>query len=149
MIACAGLETIKTIAEVLTAAATLGAGFWAAWTYRQSVRLERAKWMKELYEKFYERPNLKEVRDALGSCEQTEIENLVKTEDSRFTDYLNFFEFLAYLAKSKQIQDDELDDLFQYYIERLTRNATVAAYIEDENKGFGNLANLLKRYRKA
>jgi hypothetical protein len=50
-----------------------------------------------LYENFYERNDLKEVREVLDcdTGDSPEINKLVDEESQRFTDYLNFFEFVA------------------------------------------------------
>ena len=56
--------------------------------------MQRAKWLTSLYEKFYERPDLKGVREALD-CEGGEspsVDKLVIEEPAEFTDYLNFFD---------------------------------------------------------
>jgi hypothetical protein len=77
---CTGLETVKTVAELVTALTALFAGIWAAWTYHKSVKLERAKWMKGLYEKFYEDDQLKKVRNQLDSDNQAAIKRLADDE---------------------------------------------------------------------
>ncbi|MDE3178059.1 MAG: hypothetical protein KGM47_00245 [Acidobacteriota bacterium] len=136
-------HTVKLIAEIVTAAASLIAGWWALLTYRQSVNLERAKWVKELYEKFYERNDLKDVRDLLDSDDQNKIAELVQTEPRNFTDYLNFFEFLAYLSRSKQIGKEEVSILFDYYLENLSGNKNVRDYISNSKKSFEQLRELL------
>jgi hypothetical protein len=56
-------KTAQGIIETVAALATVVVAWLAYWTYRQRVKLERAKWVKELYEKFYERSDLKGVRD--------------------------------------------------------------------------------------
>jgi hypothetical protein len=50
-----------------------------------------------LYENFYERNDLKEVREVLDcdTGDSPEINKLVDEESQRFTDYLNFFEFVG------------------------------------------------------
>jgi hypothetical protein len=106
--------------------------------------LERAKWIKDLYEKFYESIGLKMVRDAIDSANHTQIDSMVAQEDPAFTDYLNFFEFLGYLWESKQIRKEELLGLFDYYLRDLGKNKNIAAYIADPTKGFEKLQKLLE-----
>jgi len=67
--------------------------------YWRGKRLEAAKWAFQLYEKFYEEDTFKKIRSILDSdeSEQSAIDELVRNESSKFTDYLNFFDFIAYL----------------------------------------------------
>lgn len=133
------------ILEVIGGLGALGAGFWAVWTYHQSAKLERSKWMKELYEKFYEHDELKKIRDLLDGGDSDEISRLVRDEPSSFTDYLNFFEFLGYLHESGQIKLKEICGMFDYYLRNLREHPAVLSYINDPAKGFEKLRELLKR----
>jgi hypothetical protein len=134
---------IRNIAEVFMFCATGFAAVCALFTYRNSLKLERAKWLKEPYEKFYEREGLKKVRDILDSQDIQAVFKLVNEEEPSFTDYLNFFEFLGYLADTKQIKKNDILDLFQYYLRRLEENPPVVMYIKDPTKGFEKLHKLL------
>lgn len=137
-------QTVKGVIEIVTALGTLIAAWFAAITYCKSVKLERAKWMKELYEKFYERSDLKNVRDVLDGDDQVKISELVKKEGPDFTDYLNFFEFVAFLHQSKQISKQEVLGVFEYYLRNLKQHKDVADYIATRSKGFERLDKLLK-----
>jgi len=97
------LDVLKTFAALLA----LVTAFVAYRVYRFNSRLERAKWLNTLYEKFYEKNELKKVRDILDcdSSESPAVEELVRSESKEFTDYLNFFEFIAVLSKSKQLAE--------------------------------------------
>jgi hypothetical protein len=139
------VEVVKTIAEVFTAGGALVGGLWAAYTYHRSVKLERAKWMKELYDKFYENDRLKTIRDQLDGDLPGVISELVQKELSTFTDYLNFFEFLGYLEESGQIKMDEIGGLFDYYLSNLENNPDVKRYIKNPHNGFEKLCNLLAK----
>jgi len=51
-----------------------------------------------MYEKFYEEPKLKKIRQILDCEANSEtVAELVRDESWRLTDYLNFFELLAIL----------------------------------------------------
>src|SRR5271169_4089666 len=141
------VTAIKPILDALAVCATLIAASWGLDTYHRSVRLERAKWMKELYEKFYEDNRLKSIRDLLDGDDDEEITRLVQNGDPSFTDYLNFFEFLSFLHESKQIRKEEVQGLFDYYLRSLTRNAEVRRYIDDPSNGFEKLKRLLKQLK--
>ncbi|HEU5247281.1 MAG TPA: hypothetical protein VFU09_09350 [Candidatus Udaeobacter sp.] len=57
------LGSIKDVATIVGAVAAL----WAIYVYFTNSRLRRAEWLASLYEKFYERPDLKEIREILDS----------------------------------------------------------------------------------
>jgi hypothetical protein len=135
----------KQIVEVIGGLAALGTGFWAVWTYHQSAKLERSRWMKELYEKFYEHDELKKTRDLLDGGDSDEISRFVHDEPPAFTDYLNFFEFLGYLYESGQIKLEEIRGMFDYYLKNLREHPAVLNYINAPAKGFEKLRALLKQ----
>lgn len=126
---------------------------WLAWwSYRQKVKLDRAKWMKELYEKFYERSDLKVVRDLVDSNEEevtkrAELDKLIEEERPEFTDYLNFFEFLGYLEESKQARKEDVLGMFHYYLVSIKekKNEKIVKYIRNRTKGFEKLEKLLNK----
>ncbi|MGH9450466.1 MAG: hypothetical protein ACRD11_07970 [Terriglobia bacterium] len=137
------VDRVKLLVELATPVAAVIAAWVAVCAYYRSLKLERAKWLKELYEKFYERGDLKSVRELLDGGDQAKIVKLVGDECADFTDYLNFFEFVAYLWKSKQISLDEVMGLFDYYLRNLKQHKEVAKYVADHDKGFERLRELL------
>jgi hypothetical protein len=140
---------LRAVVEMIGAIVTLaGLGF-ALWTYHQTLMLQRAKWVKDLYDKFYERDELKRVGNLLDSDDDKQIRSMVAEEGPAFTDYLNFFEFLGYLSESNQIKEDEIRGLFDYYLRNLKQNEAVAAYIAGPTKGFEKLQKLLKLVEEA
>jgi hypothetical protein len=137
------------IAQVIVGFAALAGLLWGVWTYYQRGKVERSKWMKELWEKFYEHSELKKIRDLLDGGDPAEISDLVRKEPSSFTDYLNFFEFVGCLHKWGQISLGEVRDMFDYYLGNLKQNKPVAEYIADPQKGFEKLQSLLKKIEEA
>jgi hypothetical protein len=134
-------EILKNVATLLGAVAAI----WAIYVYFRNSRLRRAEWLGSLYEKFYERPDLKGVREVLD-CEggqSADIDKLVAEEPSEFSDYLNFFEFVAVLWKSGQLTQDEIEDLFHYYLDCLENSRAVRQYIS--KKGYEQLERLLRK----
>ena len=116
----------------------------AFFVYRNNSRRERARWVESLYSRFFEKSELKQVRDTLD-CESgdAKIIALVGEEGSAWTDYLNFFELVAYLHESKQVAREDVKALFEYYIGCLKRHRAVMDYIGDQSKGFKYLRKLL------
>lgn len=139
-------ESLKDLATLFGALATPAAILWAVFVYRKNSDLERAKWQASLYEKFYEKDNLKEIREILDCDDEIslEITNLIREESPKFTDYLNFFEFVAFLKKSKQLKMDEVDYLFGYYLDCLSRREDVREYIL--KRGYELLGQLLQEF---
>jgi hypothetical protein len=134
--------TAATISAVGTA---LAAGF-AAFVYRRNSALERAKWASSLYEKFYEATTFKQMRDRLDCLNDLDsVNEIVIREEAVFTDYLNFFEFIAFLNTSKQLTNSEIEALFGYYLDCLNRHDRVKQYILNPQNGYEGLADLLSK----
>jgi hypothetical protein len=98
----------------LMAAVSVAVGAAAYW---RNSRLERARWLSSLYSKFYEALDLKMIRETLdcSSPNSPAVQKLVQDEDARFTDYLNFFEFMAYLKACGQLSAKDVGAMFDYY----------------------------------
>lgn len=110
--------------------------------YKRSKKVERSKWMLQLYEKFYEEHRFKRMRDILD-CDEDEgaaVEQVVKGEEAEFTDYLNFFEFIGYLRNRGQLDDKDIDALFGYYLDCLNARTPVRTYVHDASRGFEYLS---------
>jgi hypothetical protein len=112
--------------------------------YRNNSKRERARWAEGLYARFYERPELKKVRDQLDCVSgDAGVASLVSEESSALTDYLNFFEFVAYLKSSKQLSESDVQALFGYYLDCLRRHKDVVGYIRNKEKGFEYLSKIM------
>jgi hypothetical protein len=127
--------------------ATAGA-FVAVLTYYRNSMVERARWLSSLYSKFYEAPDLKRIRKALDENVPNSpvIQELVGEEDSDFTDYLNFFEFMAYLEARRQLKKRDVAALFDYYLRVLSKHEDVREYVSNDRNGYGYLKKLLPRF---
>jgi hypothetical protein len=136
-------------------------GLWARRNYRRQVNLEQMRWLQQLYDSFYNSDRYKEVRQVIDFDELGQTMELLRRGDAdphqlslperakldQFTDYLNFFEWLAYLEKEKQLTFPQLDTMFGYYLARLSqvdKNRQLRQYIRD--KGYEQLHRLLDRY---
>ena len=67
-------------------------------------------------------------------------------EPSEFTDYLNFFEFVAVLEKSGQLKSNEIEDLFHYYLDCLEKSPKIREYLAA--KGYEHLGEFLRARTK-
>jgi hypothetical protein len=120
------------------------AAFWAVLVYRSNSRRERARWAENLYSRFYEKEELKLVRDMLDCGPgDKQVAELVRSESAAWTDYLNFFEFVAYLQSSKQLSKQDVEALFRYYLDCLKKHPDAESYIRDKEKGYEYLQRIL------
>jgi hypothetical protein len=125
--------------------------------YRSRVLAEKSKWLLQLYEKLFENPQYKDVRRKLDYGDTEEIKALIaldaagldfaqdqQTKFDAFTDYLNFFEFIARLKVIGQLAHDDVNATFDYYLRLLSRqqNPEIRQYLKKE--GFENLDKLLQ-----
>lgn len=86
------LDCVKAIIQLVTSVGGIVAAFWALWVYHSNSRRERARWAEALYTRFYEKAELKAVRETLD-CKPPDaaVADLVTKEPAELTDYLNFF----------------------------------------------------------
>jgi hypothetical protein len=137
------LDAVRT-AQMVSYLAGAVAALTAVWVYKSNSRRERARWADSLYSRFYEREELKRIRDLLDcSAGEPQVSQLVTTEPSAWTDYLNFFELVAYLQSSKQLHKEDVDALFSYYLGCLKKHAEVVGYIRNKEKGYEYLRRTL------
>ena len=140
------LGNAKTAAETFTGLAGGIAAFAAAWTYWSNSKRERAKWAVQLYDKFYESDRYKKMRDELDCApDEDAVQEHVRLESAAFTDYLNFFELVTFLAETTQISKKDVLRLFQYYLHCLKRHRAVMNYLNDKDKGFEQLRGFLNK----
>ncbi len=139
--------------------AAIVGGILALGDYRHREVAEKAKWSLGLYEKLFEVPTYKEVRRKFDYDDLDEIKELISrdkegikfTEDQQikfdqFTDYLNFFEFIAHLRALGQLTSKDIEAIFDYYLKLMTkgRNPEIREYLK--RTGFENLDQLLSEY---
>jgi len=138
-------QIVYYVAGTIGVLGTLLAAFLALCVYHRNSELERARWASSLYEKFYEKKDLKTVRDKLDGddADSDAVRKLVSDAESDFTDYLNFFEFIAFLKKSKQLYAAQVEDLFGFYLGCLEKHSVVMGYVLELENGYEGVASLL------
>lgn len=143
--------------------AALYAGVQAVREYRARARLERGRWMTELFHKFYEgKGGYRLIRQKIDYDDLQDVFALIRKDVSgdtfsqeekdlfdQFTDYLNFFEYVAYLVGEEQLKaSSDVGTMFQYYLTRMARikeSNRLSEYIKDN--GFERLQKLLLQYK--
>ncbi len=125
------LDYLKKWAEIIAALGTAIAAIGAFLIYRSNSRLERSRWASNLFEMFFVKGEFKEIRDLIDCpADSEQINKLVIEEKPEFTDYLNFFEFVAFLKESKQLRDSEVEALFGYYLNCFRQHDRLQTYIK-------------------
>jgi hypothetical protein len=85
------------------------------------------------------------MRDKLDNTQdEAEVEALVREETSDFTDYLNFFELVTFLARTKQLSESDVLSLFHYYLRCLKHWKPVMKYLNNQKNGFEQSSGFLK-----
>lgn len=129
--------------------------------YAYHTQLERLKWLQQLFESFYSSDRYKAMRQQIDFDDMKDLVSLLQRSESEpaelrreeriqvdlFTDYLNFFEWIAFLEGKEQLTFDDVDAMFNYYLKRLLQidgDQQLRRYIRDN--GFEKLHRLLNRY---
>jgi hypothetical protein len=134
--------------KMIAGAGALVAVIVAVVNYRAQTRLKQAEWLKSLFEKFFESPTYKEVRVWLDYGllhERLHIADAAarQANEEKFTDFLNFFEFIGVLYSRKHLTFEQVYDVFDYYLKKLAADADCRAWIDQYS--FEKLKALLSR----
>jgi hypothetical protein len=129
-------------------------GLGAILTYRREVRTKQTDWLYQLFYKFYEQPTYQAIRKVLDYKIEPEYSALQrqiveagdeKDLEEKFSDYLNFFEFICNLERTKRMARRDIDNMFDYYLTSLARMDWVFAYVQ--RNGFEALTAEFSRRR--
>lgn len=130
--------TVELLIQAGLLVAALVGGFVTIKTYIKTANIRRAEWLHTLYTSFYEETTYNEMRrilDYKGAKFDTLIQQLSDNTGEQHTlredlvDYLNFFEFIATLWKTGQLETEEILMMFDYYIRCLNHNPVIRDYI--------------------
>ena len=139
---------IAWLGQLLAWVAALVAVIVAVVNYRNQTRLKQAEWLKSLFEKFFENSTYKEVRVWLdyGTLHDRLVVNdaaLRQANEEKFTDFLNFFEFIGVLYAHKHLSLTQVGDVFDYYMRKIAADADCREWIDQYS--FEKLKALLSR----
>ena len=129
-------------------AAALIAVLVAVVNYRHQTKLKQAEWLKSLFEKFFEGPAYKEVRVWLDYSmlhERLTVSDaaLRMANEEKFTDFLNFFEFIGVLYSRKHLSLEQVYAVFDYYLKKIAADADCREWIDQYS--FEKLKALLSK----
>jgi hypothetical protein len=117
----------------------------SALQYLKNSQRERSRWLFEQYLRFYSNPILKEMAERIDWGET----RFTKDESQRelwgkLDEYLNFFEFIAYLRTKEQLRPDEIEYMFDYPLQQIASDKNVAQYFMRKGYSYSGLAGLLR-----
>lgn len=124
------------IIKLVAGAGALAAVIVAVVNYRAQTQLKQAEWLKSLFEKFFEDPNYKEVRmwldyGYLHDRLTVEDQRFREINEEKFTDFLNFFEFIAVLHARKHLTKEQVFDVFDYYLRKIKEDMVCQKWINE------------------
>jgi len=131
-----GALILEWIIKLAAGVGALVAVIVAVVNYRAQTRLKQAEWLKSLFEKFFEDSNYKEVRmwldyGHLHDRLTVEGQRFREINEEKFTDFLNFFEFLAVLHARKHLTKEQVFDVFDYYLKKIKEDPDCQKWINE------------------
>ena len=139
---------IKDVFDIVSKVAAGAGVLIAALTYSRQIRIKHGEWLQSLFEKFFENENFKEVRswldyDELDKKIQAVDDSEKRKNEEKFTDFLNFFEFIGILHFRNELNFKEINVLFDYYLKKIKSNHNCQIWIDEY--GFKKLKTLLDK----
>jgi uncharacterized membrane protein YcjF (UPF0283 family) len=142
------MDLLEWLVKLVAGVGALAAVLVAVSNYRAQTRLKQAEWLKSLFEKFFENSTYKEVRvwldyGHLQAKLAEEDPGVREINEEKFTDFLNFFEFIGVLYSRKHLTFDQVYDVFDYYLKKIKSDADCQEWIN--GFGFEKLKLILER----
>lgn len=128
----------------------------AVLAYRESLRLRRTEWLHKLFQEYYSAATYRPIRQLLDTpggrarLSQTLVklaahESRLSPEESKtlydLTDFLSFFEFIAFLRSEGALTLEDCKVLFHYYLQLLAQQRDVIDFMK--RYGYGLMLQLL------
>lgn len=165
-----GQESLGAWGNYLAGVGTIGLAL-AAWIagrlaireYADRTKAEETRWLAELFSRFFQERLYHRIRQKVDYDDLDDIVVLLeknKQADAQFsqeerdlldefTDYLNFFEMIAFLSARRKIKAEDVGQIFDYYLKRFSEIKQQEAIMEYLKKdGFENLRRLLVEFKK-
>lgn len=122
---------VDAFGNLMMAAGTVTAAFWAVYSFRQAKRAEAARWVKELFGEFFFNPSFDEVRDLIEFGYERQLKPVLlgmllgralpdfTLEERRLLkeldNFLNYLEYVLYLETMGHIDTDDREAIFNYW----------------------------------
>ena len=139
---------LEWLVKLVAGVGALTAVLVAVSNYRAQTKLKQAEWLKSLFEKFFENSTYKEVRvwldyGHLHARLTTDDPGVREINEEKFTDFLNFFEFIGVLYSRKHLTVGQVYDVFDYYLKKIKSDADCQEWIN--TFGFEKLKLILEQ----
>jgi hypothetical protein len=132
-------EWMQPIFYLVAVLATIG----SALTYYRNSRRERARWLFDLFQHFYEGDEHKQIRKLI---ESGKTQFAAKEEDEellhQLDNYLNFFEFVDFLNSENILNKDDVFKLFDYPLRQIAQDAAIRKYALKKDYGYEGIKHL-------
>lgn len=123
--------------EWITAIATIIIAIVAWIELSKNRKTKHAEFLTDLYERFYLNDTFKLVREKIDlekgnpytKAKFVSDKRKNKDFEQKFSDYLNFFQFIISLKKLSQLDDDEINMMFRYYLLKLKESEFILNYL--------------------
>ena len=143
--ALSDMERTKLAIEASFYAVGIVAAGGSAWSYWRNSNRERARWLFELYQCFYEKADLKPIWRRIDKKDFGFLHPDADTDDlAAFDDLLNFFEVIAVLKERRELRKKDVCDLFAYPLTVLRDSKAIREYLEEWD--YEHLAKLLDEF---
>lgn len=129
-----GIETTRGIVETVFYAVGVAAAGLSVLEYRKNSSRERTRWLFELYQLFY--GSASEIKKTWKRMERERL------PPGHIDDLLNFFEFIAILRTRRELESEEIEDMFAYPLRSLAADEAVRRYLDEYD--YEHLAALLR-----
>ena len=137
-----GLKDTATLIAAVTGASV------ALVTFRRNAKTKRAEFLTSLHKSFFVEETYKRTREVLDDDSpsgEERREAMVAEQPAAFTDFLNFFELIAYFRTLGAYTESDVNALLGYYLRLLKRSRCIYRYICDRRNDFEHLQALLGR----
>ncbi|MGY6550935.1 MAG: gamma-glutamylcyclotransferase family protein [Erythrobacter sp.] len=154
-------EWIAAFGNLMMAAGTVTAAFWAVYSFRQSKRAEAARWVKELFGEFFFNSNFDEVRDLIEFGYERQLKPVLlamllgralpdfSAEERRLLreldNFLNYLEYVLYLESMGHIETDDREAIFNYWTGVLADDDHALVRLYCRQYGYERVAALVNR----
>jgi hypothetical protein len=115
----------------------------SVWTYLRNSKRERARWIFDLFQHFYEGGEHQKIRTKIESG-QTDFADNEDDEEllHKLDNYLNFFEFLDFLHEKRILTKDDILRLFEYPLRQIHKDRHLRKYALKEKHGYEGVKHL-------
>lgn len=109
---------------------TITAGLYALYLLKQSNKDKKAKFINEIYRRFYDDTEIRMVLYSIDSGKNQNEIGFGKKMEQETDKTLHFLNYIGYLIKVKHLNKSDICS-FRYEINRILSNSEVKKYIDD------------------